>query len=155
MSSISYIYPGAHTLSPYITVKGCSEAIDFYKRAFDCKEIGRFLMPNGLIAQAEIEIEGSLLMLADENQEWGNRSPHTIGGNPVTFGLYVKDVDISFQKAIHAGATIVMPIEDMFYGDRVGKVMDPFGYKWMIITHKEEVSYIEMQKLSDKMFSEK
>lgn len=149
----SYIYPGAYTLNAYITIKGCSEAIAFYKKAFGATERGRLLMPNGLIGHAEIEIEGSLLMMADENIEWGNKSPQTIGGNPMSFGLYVKDVDKAFQKAIDAGATSVMGIEDMFYGDRIGQVMDPFGYRWMIATHKEDVSYEEMQKRSDKMFS--
>lgn len=111
-------------------------------------------MPDGLIGHAEVEIEGSLLMMADENIEWGNKSPLTIGGNPITIGLYVKDVDKAFQKAVDAGATVVMPISDMFYGDRVGQIMDPFGYKWMITTHKEDVNFEEMQKRSDKMFSE-
>nr|WP_314898105.1 VOC family protein [uncultured Flavobacterium sp.] len=149
----SHIYPGAYSLNSYITIKGCSEAIDFYKKAFDATERGRLLMPDGKIGHAELLIEGSLLMMADENIEWGNKSPQTIGGNPMSFGLYVKDADQAFQKAIDAGATMVMPIEDMFYGDRVGHVMDPFGYKWMITTHKEDMSFEEMQKRSDKMFS--
>lgn len=153
--SNSHIYPGAFTLNAYITIKGCSEAIEFYKKAFNAKEIGRLLMPNGLIGHAEIEIEGSLLMMADENIEWGNKGPLTIGGNPMTFGLYVKDVDSVFQKALDAGATVVMPISDMFYGDRVGQVMDPFGYKWMIGTHQKDISYEEMQKLSDQMYEVK
>ena len=153
--STSYIYPGAATLSAYVTIKGCSEAIEFYKKAFGAKEIGRLFMPDGSIAHAEIDIEGSLLMMADENLEWGNKGPLTIGGNPISFGLYVKDVDAAFQKAIDAGATVVMPVADMFYGDRVGQVMDPFGYKWMIGTHVKDVSYEEMQKLSDEMFAPK
>jgi PhnB protein len=150
----SHIYPGAYSLNSYITIKGCSDAIDFYKKAFGATERGRLLMPNGLIGHAEIEIEGSVLMMADENIEWGNKSPETIGGNPMSFGLYVTNVDEAFQKAVAAGATVVMPVGDMFYGDRVGQVMDPFGYKWMIATHKEDVSYEEMQKRSDKMFTE-
>jgi PhnB protein len=149
----SHIYPGASSLSAYITIKDCSKAIEFYKKAFDAKEKGRLLMPDGKIGHAEVEIEGSLLMMADENIEWGNKSPETIGGNPMTFGLYVKDVDKAFQKAVDAGAKVVMPIEDMFYGDRTGQVVDPFGYKWMIATHKEDVSYPEMQKRSDKVFA--
>ena len=149
----SHISPGAHTLTPYITIKGCSKAIDFYKKAFGATERGRLLMPDGKIAHAELEIEGSLLMMADENIEWGNKGPQTIGGNPMSFALYVKEVDKAFQKAVDAGATVVMPIEDMFYGDRLGQVMDPFGYKWMIVTHKEDVSFEEMQKRSDKVFS--
>ncbi len=145
----SHIYPGAHSLNAYITINGVSEAIEFYKKAFGATERARLLMPNGLIGHAEIEIEGSLLMMADENIEWG------IGGNPMSFGLYVKDVDTIFQKAIEAGAKIVMPVKDEFYGDRVGQVMDPFGYRWMITTHKEDVSFEEMQKRSDKIFSGK
>lgn len=149
----SHIYPGAHSLSAYITIKGCSEAIEFYKKAFGAKERGRLRMPNGLIGHAEIEIEGSVLMMADENLEWGNKSPLTIGGNPLTIGLYVEDVDAVFQKAVDAGATVLMAVKDEFYGDRAGQVMDPFGYKWMITTHKEDVSFEEMQKRSDKLFS--
>ena len=153
--STPHVYPGAATLSAYINIKGCSEAIEFYKKAFGAKEIGRLLMPDGSIAHAEIEIEGSLLMMADENIEWGNKGPLTLGGNPITIGLYVKDVDAAFQKAVDAGGTVVMPVADMFYGDRVGKVMDPFGYKWMIGTHVKDVSYEEMQKISDQMFASK
>ena len=151
----SHIYPGAQSLSAYITIKGCSEAIEFYKKAFDATERGRITFPNGNIVHAEVTIEGSLLMMTDENVEWGNKSPLTIGGNPITLGLYVQDVDAVFQKAIDAGATVVMPVEDMFYGDRSGCVLDPFGYKWSISTHKEDMSFEEMQKRSDKMFSEK
>ena len=151
--STSHVYPGAYTLNTYVTINGCSEAIEFYKKAFGAIEKGRLLMPKGQIGHAEIEIEGSLLMMADENLEWGNRSPQTIGGNPMSFCLYVRDVDTAFQKAMDAGATQVMPVEDAFYGDRVGQVMDPFGYKWMIATHKEDMSNEEMQRRSDKMFS--
>ena len=150
----THIYPGANTLNAYITIKGCSDAIEFYKKAFGATEKGRLLMPDGSIAHAEIEIEGSLLMMTDENHEWGNKSPLTIGGNPVTLGLYVKDVDVTFQKAIDCGASVLMPVKDEFYGDRTGQVLDPFGYKWMIATHKEEISFEEMQKRFDKMLSE-
>lgn len=149
----SHIAPGAHTLNAYITLKNCNDAITFYKKAFGATETGRLLMPNGKIGHAEIEIEGSLLMMADENLDWGNKSPETIGGNPMTFGLYIKDVDATFKQAVDAGATIVMPVKDEFYGDRAGQVMDPFGYKWMLTTHQEDVSFEEMQKRMDKMFA--
>jgi len=149
-----HIYPGASSLIAYLTLKGCSEAIEFYKKAFGATERGRLLLPNGLIGHAEIVIEGSLLMLADENISWGNKGPHTIGGNPITFGLYVKDADKAFLKAVDEGAIVVMPVKDMFYGDRAGQVMDPYGYKWMITTHKEDVGFKEMQKRSDKIFSQ-
>ena len=111
-------------------------------------------MPDGTIGHAEIEIEDSLLMLAEENPAWGTKSPTTLGGNPVTLGLYVADVDNVFKKAVDAGATVLMPVKDEFYGDRVGQVMDPYGYKWMILTHKEDVSFKEMQKRMNKLLNE-
>ena len=111
-------------------------------------------MPDGNIAHAEIEIEGSLLMLAEENTEWGNLSPTTLGGNPVTLSLYVKDVESTFQKALDNGATMIMPIADQFYGDRSGTIMDPYGYKWSIGTHTRDISFADMQKQSDEMFTE-
>lgn len=152
--STSHIYPGATSIIAYITIKGCNEAIEFYKKAFNATEKGRLLMPDGTIAHAEIEIEGSLLMMADENLDWGNKSPHTLGGNPMSFGLYVTDVDAAFRRAVEAGATVTMAVEDVFYGDRVGQVIDPFGYKWMIGTHMRDVSYEEMQKQYDQMLSQ-
>ncbi len=148
----SHIYPGANTLNAYLNLTNCAEAIEFYKKAFGAVEKGRLLMPDGTIGHAEIEIEGSLLMLADENAAWGTKSPTTLGGTTMTIGLYVQDADAVFNKAIEAGGTEVMPMKDEFYGDRVGQVMDPFGYKWMIGTHKEDVSYEEMQRRSDEMF---
>lgn len=147
----SHIYSGAYSLNAYIAIKGCKDAIEFYKKAFGATERGRLLMPDGTIGHAEIIIEGSLLMLSEENKEWGNLSPKTIGGNPLTFSLYVKDVDTAFQKAVDAGATVKMPLKDEFYGDRTGQVEDPFGYKWMIATHKEDVGFEEMQKRFDKI----
>ncbi|MDD5149446.1 MAG: VOC family protein [Flavobacterium sp.] len=149
----SHIYPGANSLNTYINIKGCNDAIEFYKKAFGAIEKLRLLMPDGKIAHAELEIEGSLLMMADENPNWGTKSPDTLGGNPVTIGLYVADVDQVFQKAIDAGATLIMPVKDEFYGDRAGQVLDPFGYKWMIATHIEDVPLAEMQTRMNKMFS--
>jgi PhnB protein len=150
MKATSHIYPGSHSLGVYITLKDCNAAIEFYKKAFGATERGRLLMPDGKVAHAEIEIEGSLLMMADENLEWGNKSAETIGGNPMGFALYVKDADAAVKKAVDAGAKIVMPIKDEFYGDRIGQVMDPFGYKWSLTTHFEDVSFEEMQKRFEK-----
>ena len=149
----SHTYPGANSLNAYINIKGCSDAIEFYKKAFGAIEKLRLLMPDGKIAHAELEIEGSLLMMADENPDWGTKSPDTLGGNPVTLSLYVPDVNQSFQKAIDAGATVIMPVKDEFYGDRTGQILDPFGYKWMIATHIEDVPQDEMQIRMNKMFS--
>ncbi len=148
-----HIAKGANSLNAYITIKGCEEAIEFYKKAFGALEQYRLMMPNGKIGHAELEIEGSLLMMSEENPEWGTASPLTFGGNPLMLSLYVKDVDASFKKAIEAGAKSAMGVTDEFYGDRVGQVVDPFGYKWMIATHKEVVSVEEMQKRLDEMFA--
>ena len=149
----SHTYSGASSLNAYINIKGCSDAIEFYKKAFGATEKLRLLMPDGKIAHAELEIEGSLLMMADENPDRGTKSPETLGGNPMTISLYVPNVDQSFQKAIDAGATVIMPVKDEFYGDRTGQILDPFGYKWMIATHIEDVPQEEMQTRMNKMFS--
>lgn len=149
----SHVYPGAYSLNAYITLKDCNKAIEFYKKAFGAKEKGKLLMPDGKVAHAEVEIEGSLLMMCDEIAEWHNKSAETLGGTPMSFSLYVKDVDSAFQKALDAGAKELMPLDDMFYGDRVGQVVDPFGYIWMIATHKEDLSYEEMQRRGDEAFA--
>lgn len=148
----SHVYPGAQSVSSYLTFKDCKKAIEFYKKAFGATEKGILYTPDGKVGHAEIQIEGTLLMMADENPEWDNKSVETFKGSPANFGLHVKDADASFKKAIDAGAQEVMKVEDMFYGDRTGSVKDPFGFKWMISTHKEDVNFPEMQKRFDKMF---
>ena len=150
--SASYIYPGAYSLNAYVTLRNCKQAIDFYKKAFGAIEKERLLTPDGFIAHASLEIEGSLLMMSDENAMMGSKSPETLGGNPVTLSLYVKDVDRVFKNALDAGGKVIMPVDDQFYGDRSGTLEDPFGYKWMIGTHIRDVSLDEMQKRSNEMF---
>jgi PhnB protein len=148
----SYIYPGAYTLNAYVTIRNCNQAIEFYKKAFGANEKERLLTPEGLIAHASIEIEGSLLMMSDEDAMMGLKSPESLGGNPLSLCLYVSDADKVFKNAIDAGGKVIMPVGDQFYGDRSGTLVDPFGYRWMIGTHKRDVSQEEMQKLSDQMF---
>jgi PhnB protein len=150
----SHIYPDAQSVNCYLTIKKCSEAIEFYKKAFGAVEKLRLVMPNGSIAHAEITIEGTLLMMAEENPEWGTQGPLRLGGSPMTLSIYVKDVDASFKRALDAGATVTMPVKDEFYGDRIGQVLDPYGYKWGIATHIEDVSQEEMQSRMDKLFSQ-
>ena len=152
--SASYIYPGAYSLNAYATIRNCKQAIEFYKKAFGATEKERLLTPDGLIAHASLEIEGSLFMMSDENSMMGNKSPESLGGSPVTFSLYVRDVDKFFKKALDAGGKVVMPVDDMFYGDRTGTLDDPFGYRWMIATHQRDVSTEEMQRLSNQMFEQ-
>jgi PhnB protein len=146
---------GFSTLTTYITVKNTVKALEFYKNAFGAKETGRITMADGSIGHAELEIGDSKLWLADENVQWGNLSPDTLKGSPVSLCLYVDDVDTVFARAIKAGAKVLgdMEVKDQFHGDRSGSLTDPFGYKWVIGTHIEDVSFEEMQKRVDKLFS--
>ena len=136
---------GFHTLTPYLSIRGAAQAIDFYKRAFGATERFRMLGPDGKrVGHAEIVIGDSIVMLADEFPEYGNSSPQTLNGTPVCFGLYVKDADSAYKRAVDAGATVLKPIADQFYGDRAGTVQDPFGHRWTLMTHKEDLSPSEL-----------
>jgi PhnB protein len=130
----------------YLTVKNAARAIEFYKRAFGAIEKGRLSTPSGEIGHAEIEIGGSTIMLSDEFPEYGGISPETLGGSPMKMHLYVDDVDAFSERAVAEGAKITRPIADQFYGDRSGHLADPFGYTWIVATHKEVVSLEEIQK---------
>ena len=144
-----FIPDGYHTATPYLTVKDAARAIEFYKRAFDATESMRVAAPEGKVGHAEIKIGDSIIMLADEFPEWGNRSPQSLGGSTVGLCLYVKDVDSVFARAVAAGAQVSKPVEDQFYGDRSGTVTDPFGHVWTIATHTEDVSPEEMQRRAE------
>ena len=137
---------GYHSLTPYITVRGGEAAIAFYEKAFGAKLILKLTMPGGGIAHAEMKIGDSPFMFGDENPDWGNKSPLTLGGTPTGMMFYVADCDAAFAQAVAAGATVDKPVEDQFYGDRSGTVVDPFGNQWTIGTHKEDVSDEEMKK---------
>jgi PhnB protein len=143
---VKAIPDGYHSLTPYLIVKGAAEAIAFYAKVFGATETMRMPGPGGRIMHAEIRIGDSTLMLADENPEQGHLSPTTIGGSGSSVMLYTDDVDATFNKAVAAGATVVMPLMDMFWGDRMGNLKDPFGHSWAIATHKEDVSPEEMEK---------
>src|SRR5262245_33594154 len=137
---------GYHTATPYLIVRGASRAIDFYKKAFGAKERFRMSREDGAVAHGEITIGDSYLMLTDESQQAGTRSPESVGGTPVSIFLYVEDVDAVFQNAVAAGARVGQPPQDMFWGDRFAKVSDPFGHEWQIATRIEEVPPEEMEK---------
>jgi PhnB protein len=139
------------TATPYLSVRGASAAIEFYKRAFGAAEITRLMQPDGRIGHAEIDISGARIMLADEFPEAGFSSPESLGGSPVHIRLDVADVDAVAQRAVAAGAKVVRPVEDQFYGDRSGQFADPFGYTWAISTHKETLTAEEMQRRIDEM----
>ncbi len=153
MNTVKKIPAGFHAITPYLNIKNAPGAIEFYQRAFGAKEIGRISLPDGTIAHAELEIEGNKIMLAEEFPDWKNTSPTTLGGTSFGIALYVADADAAYQRAIAAGAQVNRPLEDQFYGDRSGSVIDPFGHRWYIQTHIEDVSFAEMQKRCDAMFT--
>jgi PhnB protein len=137
---------GYHTATPYLVMAGAAQAIEFYKRAFGATEMLRLPTPDGGIAHAEIKIGDSPIMLADEVPAMGLRGPHALGGTPVTIMLYVPDVDSLVKQAEAAGAKIVRPLQDQFYGDRSCTLSDPFGHVWTIASHVEDVPPDELDR---------
>jgi PhnB protein len=135
---------GYHSVTPYLIIKGANRAIEFYKNSFGAQEIMRFPGPNGTIGHAELRIGDSVIMLADEQQS--HRGPEAFGGSPVSLMIYVPDVDKAFKQAIANGAKETRPVQDQFYGDRSGNLVDPFGHVWTVSTHVEDVSAEEMQR---------
>jgi PhnB protein len=137
---------GYEALTPYLTVGDAAAALEFYGEAFGAEELFRMDGPPGTIGHAEMQIGEGRFMLADEMEAWGNRSPETIGGTGVSLTMYVEDADAVFRRAVEAGATEVMPVQDQFYGDRSGMVEDPFGHRWTIATHVEDVPPDELDR---------
>jgi PhnB protein len=145
--AVNYIPEGYRSVTPYLVIKGAAEAIEWYKRALGAEEVVRMAMPDGQVMHAEIKIGDSFIMLGEECGEM-NKSPKSLGGTPVGIHLYVQDCDRAFQQAVAAGAESRMAPEDMFWGDRFGKIADPFGHEWSIATHKEDVAPEEMERRS-------
>jgi PhnB protein len=153
--SVQPIPEGYPRVSPYLSVDGAGEAIDFYKQVLGATERMRMPMPDGKVGHAEIQIGNSRLMVADEFPEMGFRGPLTIGGSPVGICLYVEDADSMYNRTVSAGAKVLKPLADQFYGDRSGTVVDPFGHVWTIATHKEDVSPEEMKRRMEASKKEK
>jgi PhnB protein len=139
-------YPG---VTPYLAVDDAAAAIEFYKTGFGATEIMRLPGPDGKIGHAEVKIGNAIVMIADEHPDADHRSPKTLGGSAVKLHMYVENVDSFFENAVAAGAKVLMPIADQFYGDRSGRLEDPFGHIWLVSTHIEDVSPEEMQKRMD------
>ena len=154
-TKIKPIPDGYHTHSAYLTVRGASDALEFYKKAFGATELMRLNMPDGKVAHGEFKIGDSIFMISDENPGCGSNSPEALGGSPVTLHLYVTDADATFSNAIKAGAKETMPLENQFWGDRMGGVVDPFGHLWMIATHVEDVDPSEFQSRMEACFAAK
>jgi PhnB protein len=137
---------GYHTVTPHLIVKDAPRAIEFYKKAFNAQELARMPGPDGKIVHAELKIGDSIVMLCDEFPEMGNKSPQTLGGTPLELFMYFENVDEAWDRAVKAGATSVMPLSNQFWGDRYGKLKDPFGHGWAVAQHVEDVSPEEMKK---------
>jgi PhnB protein len=146
MSKVKPIPEGYHTATPYLIIKDAAKAIEFYKKAFGARELARMADPAGKIGHADIKIGNSHIMIADEFPEMGARAPVSLGGSPVSIFLYVEDVDAVAKQAVAAGAKILRPVQDQFWGDRYGKLADPFGHIWDIATHKEDLTPDELKK---------
>ncbi|HEU4685152.1 MAG TPA: VOC family protein [Nitrospira sp.] len=149
------IPPGFHTVTPHLSVRGGVAAMEFYKRAFGAEERSRFMAPDGVrLMHGEMKIGDSIIMLGEENPQGGCPGPQSLGATTVGLYLYVQDADTLFNRAVAAGAKSLMPMADMFWGDRAGTVADPFGHQWTIATHKEGVPPDEMQKRGQAFFEQ-
>ena len=152
-SHVNAVPEGYQTVTPDLVCRDAAQAIEFYKRAFGARELMRFKMPDGKIGHAEIKIGDSIMMLCDENPQGGCAAPTSLNGTTVMLFLYVEDVDATFAQAIKAGATVVMPVADMFWGDRSGQVQDPCGHRWQLATHKEDLTQDQIDQRAQEFFA--
>jgi uncharacterized glyoxalase superfamily protein PhnB len=143
---VKYIPEGMHAVTPHLVCAGAADAIEFYKKAFDAEEESRLPGPNGKVMHAMIRIGGSSIMLGEECSERGCLGPKALEGSPVTIHLYVEDVDAFVARAVRAGAKLTLPVADMFWGDRYGRLEDPFGHHWSVATHTRDVTTDEMMR---------
>lgn len=151
-SQVDPVPKDRHGVIPYMAVAGCASAIDFYTKVFGATETFRMQQPDGRVGHAELAIGGGVIYLCDEFPDYGTVGPLSVGGTPVMLHLYVTDVDAVAQRALDEGATMLRPVEDQFYGDRGGKLRDPFGHVWWIGTHIEDVSPEELRARAQKLF---
>jgi uncharacterized glyoxalase superfamily protein PhnB len=145
---------GYHTITPNIVIRDAARAIDFYKKAFGAEETMRMPGPGGKVMHAELKIGDSIVMLADEMPEMGSKSPKAYGGSPVNFYVYLGNVDAAWKRAVDAGAKVVMPLADMFWGDRTGRLEDPFGHSWSLAEHVKDVTPEEIKKGQEAFFKQ-
>lgn len=153
MAEVKPIPEGMHAVTPHLICEGAADAIAFYKQAFGAVEQNRHAGPDGKLIHAELRLGDSAIFLADANPEWQAQGPNELGGTPVVIHLYVEDADAVVAQAAEAGATVVMPVQDTFWGDRYGKVIDPFGHNWSVATHVRDVTEEEMMKAAQEMFA--
>jgi PhnB protein len=151
MAKVKAIPEGMHSVTPHLICAGAANAIEFYKQAFGAVEGGRLPGADGKLMHAMISIGDSPVMLVDEMPQWGALGPKALKGSSVTIHLYVENADATFERAVQAGAKVVMPLADQFWGDRYGKLEDPFGHHWSVATHVRDVSPAEMQQAMKSM----
>jgi uncharacterized glyoxalase superfamily protein PhnB len=152
MSKVKPIPDGMNTVTPHLVCKDAARAVEFYKKSFGAEEQMKLTSPDGKkVLHACLRIGNSAVMLADEFPDWGSVGPETLKGTPVVIHLYVEDADAVFERALETGATVRMPLEDMFWGDRYGQLQDPFGHVWSVATHVRDVSLEEMEQAAKTM----
>ena len=152
--SVHPIPEGCHAIAPYLIVDNAASAIDFYKKAFNATELHRMPGPGNSVMHASLKIGDSVFYLTDSNEQWGAKSAKAYGGSPISMHLYVPNVDEAFKQAIAAGGTEKAPVMDMFWGDRYGKLLDPYGIEWGIATHVKDMTPEEMQKAGDEFMAQ-
>jgi PhnB protein len=154
MAEVKAIPKGYHTITPNIVVSEGAKAIDFYKKAFGAEELVRMPGPGGGIMHAELRIGDSVVMLGEEMPDMGAKSPKAYGGSPVGFYVYVENVDAAWERAVKAGAKPVMPLANMFWGDRTGRLEDPFGHNWSLAQHVEDLTPEEIKQGQEAFFAQ-
>ena len=151
MATVKPVPDNMHSVTPHLVCAGAADAIEFYKKAFGAVDEGRLPDKQGRLMHAVIRIEGSVVMLVDEMPEWGAFGPKSLKGSSVTMPIYVPDVDVFFGRAVAAGAKVIMPLADMFWGDRYGKLEDPFGHHWSVATHQRDLTAAEITEAMSKL----
>lgn len=154
MAKVKPVAEGMHTIVPHLVCRDADGAIDFYKKAFGAVEMMRMPMPDGKLMHAAVKIGDTIVMLVDEMPKWGVMSPQALNNSPVTLHMSVPDVDAVFARAVEAGAKATMPVADMFWGDRYGKLEDPFGHHWSIATHIRDMTAEELMEAGKKAMAQ-
>jgi PhnB protein len=145
---------GYHTVTPFLIVRDAAHAIEFYEKAFGAKSRGVMKSPDGKVMHAELQIGDSIIMLSDEFPDFGALSPDSLKGSPAGLHIYVEDVDAAFDRAVKAGAKVDTPLMDQFWGDRYGRLTDPYGHKWSMATHVKDLSMDEMKHAMDEAMAQ-